>query len=163
MSRACSVCARDDRAAIDEAVLAGASIRRIAAQFGVPASNLYRHAPQHLAAAAARVQDVRGLDVVKQLQAINAASLQVLREARASGDGRLVLQAVDRVQRQLELQARLLGDLAEPQTTVNVLNTGDWPVLRWRIVQALDAFPDARVSVLSALASADGQSNGRAH
>jgi hypothetical protein len=56
------------------------------------------------------------LDVLGQLRAINAATLRVLQDARASGDGRLVLLAVDRAMRQIELQAKLLGDLSEQPT-----------------------------------------------
>jgi hypothetical protein len=166
MPRPCSVCARVDRGAIDEAILSGGPLRRIAAQFGVPATNLRRHAPQHLSAAVAQAQAAReravGIDVEQQMAAINGASLQVLRDARASGDGRLALLAVDRVLRQIELQAKLRGEIDE-RPVVNVTFETEWPALRWRLVQSLDAFPDARQAVLSALASADGQVNGRAH
>ena len=69
-----------------------------------------QHLPKRLVRAAAQ-EDVRAaLDVVAQLKAINGATLQVLTDARRANDGELALKAVDRVQRQIELQAKLLGE-----------------------------------------------------
>ena len=53
----------------------------------------------------------QAIDVVKKLRAVNAACLEVLKKARASRDDATLLRAVDRLHRQIELQARLLGEL----------------------------------------------------
>jgi len=43
MSRKCNVCRSVDRAAIDELLIAGRSIRQVAEQFGLSKSTLHRH------------------------------------------------------------------------------------------------------------------------
>jgi len=93
----------------------------------------------------------QALDVLQQLKTINAAALTVLRDARTAGDGDLALKAIDRIHRQVELQAKLLGDLDE-RPVVNVLVTPEWQQLRGQLVAALAPFPEARVAVAAVLA-----------
>jgi hypothetical protein len=90
------------------------------------------------------------IDVVTQLKAINGATLAILKEARDDKNGDLALKAVDRIQRQLELQSKLLGELNDG-TTVNVLVAPEWLTLRATIIQALEHHPDAKQAVLRAL------------
>jgi hypothetical protein len=90
------------------------------------------------------------LNVVDQLKAINGATLAVLKEARALGDHDMVLKAVDRAHRQIELQAKLLGDLDErPQ--INLLVSPQWLEIRGQLMDALQPYPTARVAVASRL------------
>jgi hypothetical protein len=90
------------------------------------------------------------LDVLAQLRAVNAATLRVLQDARVSGDGRLVLLAVDRVQKQIELSARLLGDL-DDRPQINLLVAPEWLLVRSTLLDVLAPYPDARTAVASAL------------
>jgi hypothetical protein len=100
---------------------------------------------------AQEAEDVKeALDVVQQLRAINGATLQILQQARAVGDGGLALRAIDRIQRQIELQARLLGEL-DDRPTVNILITPEWGLVRQALLVALDPFPAARIAVAGAL------------
>jgi hypothetical protein len=102
------------------------------------------------------------LDVVKQLKAINGASLQILNEARQAGNSELVLKAVDRVLRQVELQAKLLGEL-DDRPTVNVLLAPEWLSVRAALLAALGPYPEARAAVaaqLLALEGSGGPANG---
>jgi hypothetical protein len=95
--------------------------------------------------------DVRhAIDVVTQLRAINGATLAILGEARDDKNGDLALKAVDRIQRQLELQSKLLGELNDG-TTINITVTTEWLELRALIVQAVSPYPEAREAVLKAL------------
>ncbi len=70
----------------------------------------------------------------------------------------LVLKAAGRLQPQIELLAKLLGEL-DDRPQVNVLVSPEWLELRTTIITALDPHPQARESVLRALGSAG---NGRA-
>lgn len=92
----------------------------------------------------------QAIDVMQQLRAINAACLEVLSKARAAGNHSTLLHAVDRIHRQIELQARLLGDLQDGQT-VNVLVAPEWHQVRLAVVDALRPYPDARTAVAQAL------------
>ena len=95
------------------------------------------------------------LDVVAQLKAINEASLAILSEARGRGDADTTLKAVDRIQRQIELQAKLIGELDErPQ--VNVLVAPEWLTVRSALLEALGPYPEARQAVAGRLAALNG-------
>lgn len=87
---------------------------------------------------------------MQQLKAINAACLEVLRQARADGKHSILLRAVDRIARQIELQARLLGQIQETQT-VNVAILPEWQGVRQRVLEALRPYPEAREAVVRAL------------
>jgi hypothetical protein len=108
------------------------------------------HIPPALVTAAGAEEVKQALDVLQQLKTINAAALTVLRDARAASDGELALKAIDRICKQIELQAKLLGDLDE-RPVVNVLISPEWLALRGRIVAALARYPDARVALAEVL------------
>lgn len=159
MPRVCSICTHPERPVIDRALVTGEPYRRIAQRCGVSPDAVNRHKRDHLPAAmvqAATETDVRqALDVVAQLKAINAAALIVLRDARGTGDGALALKAIDRIQRQIELQAKLLGDLDE-RPVVNVLVQPEFQRVQVAIVAALAPYPEARAAVGDALAALEG-------
>lgn len=168
MPRACTICAHAERVAIDAALAAGVSYRDIALQFAVGFMAVQRHASIHVAQAVAQSQaasqaareavaEGAALDVVKQLRAINSTTTAILQEAREAHDGELALKAVDRLQRQIELQAKLLGDLDERSVTqVALIQSPDWQRLRSAILAALAPYPEARLAVAAALASEVG-------
>ncbi len=154
MPRTCTACGHEDRPAIDAALVAGVALRTIADQYGLSHQALMRHRSDHIPPAlvtAAGAEEVRqALDVLQQLKTINSAALTVLRDARAAQDGDLALKAIDRIHKQIELQAKLLGDLDE-RPVVNVLISPEWLALRGRIVGALARYPDARVALAEVL------------
>ncbi|NJL30006.1 MAG: hypothetical protein HC897_19990, partial [Thermoanaerobaculia bacterium] len=76
-----------------------------------------------------------------------------LRKAREAEDHSILLRAVDRIARQIELQARLLGELQEGQT-VNVLVMPEWQRVRQLVVEALRPYPEARAAVARVLRDA---------
>lgn len=153
MTRTCTVCAHSERSAIDQALITGASYRNIAQRWQVGYTAVARH-KEHVSDAIEQHSEARALDVVTQLKAINGATLAILTEARQTGDARTALAAIDRLQRQIELQAKLLGELDErPQ--VNVLVLPEWLAIRAALLQALAPFPAARVAVVDALEATD--------
>jgi len=158
MPRVCTVCAHAERAAIDRALVGGTACREVAALYRVSADSVERHAAKHLPKmlvdARHAADDERALDVIKQLRAINGASLRILHEAQQGQDPQTALKAVDRIQRQIELQAKLLGQLDErPQ--VNLVISSEWVQVRTTILAVLSPYPEARVAVAGALASLD--------
>jgi hypothetical protein len=85
--RPCTICTHPDRAAIEAAVVSGASFRLISSQFQVGYKSVERHAADHISQAIQQSQKAKeeaaALDVVQQLQAINSVSLRILQEARS--------------------------------------------------------------------------------
>lgn len=157
MPRTCTVCTHAARPEIDGALLSGDSLRNIAKQFSLSAAALNRHKKEHLSERMAEVAernaeaDVRtAIDVRGQLRAINGVALSILKEARDAGDGELALKAIDRIQKQIELQARLI-DLINDGATVNVVLSPQWLEIRTAIIGALQWHPEAREAVADAL------------
>jgi hypothetical protein len=178
--RPCTVCTHQERQAIDKALVTGTTHRNVAEQFRLSPSAVYRHKQGHLAARIKRAFEAgetrkavelvqhqtqerarevgQAIDIVQQLRAINAATLQVLQVARESEKHSLSLQAVDRVHKQIELQAKLLGELQETGPQVNVLINPEWHQVRVNVLQALSPYPEARSAVARVLGEA---SNGK--
>jgi len=158
MSRACSVCGHPERSAIDAALVAGTPYRSIAKQFALSEAAMQRH-KAHIPAAIAKSQEAReeaqALDVVKQLAAINGVMWAILEDARATRDPETMMKASDRILRQLELQAKLLGDL-DDRPQINVLVSPKWIEARTVIVRALEPYQEARLAVAAALRSLEG-------
>jgi len=161
MARACTICTHASREAIDRALLDLAPNRRVATRYGVTEQAVRRHRASHLkdrmiqAAERREDADIRtAIDVIAQLRAINAATIAVLRGARRAKDGELALKAIDRIQRQIELQAKLIGEL-QPEGTTNISINADWLAIRTVIVGALASYPEARHAVAGALQTID--------
>lgn len=159
MGRVCTICSHEKRAEIESAIVSGTSYRVISSQFGVGNNSVQRHASEHIAHAIkqsrAAKEEAQALNVVEQLRTINEVALAIMREARSDKKNGMALFAIDRVQKQLELQAKLLGDIDTPQ--VNIYLSPEWQAIRTTLVQALLPFPDARVAVASVLAGLEGQ------
>lgn len=152
VGRPCRVCRSPQHDAIEGSLLGDDSLERISKRFEISVASLFRHRAGHMRQKLRDTPAVErgGLDLWQQLRAINGVCLETLNNARLRGDDRVVLLAVDRVLRQLELSAKLMGDMTSDQTTVNV-QIGEWPVLRQRIVGALELYPEARLRVLESL------------
>jgi hypothetical protein len=166
MPRTCTVCQHRQVAAINQRLVAGEPLRTISALYrGISEDALFRHRAEHIPAALRQAAEQAGvrhaIDLVQQLKAINAASLEVLQQARKQGKGGLVLFAVDRIQRQIELQAKLLGELDE-RPTINVLVTPEWHQVRALLLTTLQPYPDARTAVAGALVTLESKNGHRA-
>lgn len=161
MTRVCTVCTHRERAAIDVALASeSASNRRIAAQYGVSEQAIRRHRAEHLPVHlvhAAEAEDVRtAIDVVMELREVNLAVRTVLTQAQRDSDGDLVLKASDRILKQLELQAKLIGELHDGNTVnVNMTTNVAWTAIRTVMLAALAQYPEARIAVAEALGALD--------
>lgn len=154
MPQTCTVCKHPKRREIDKAIVAGAALRDIAGRFDLTKSSVERHKaddlPQVLVEAAKEEDKRHAIDIYQQLKAINGACLSILKQAREEGANVTALQAVDRLHRQIELQARLLGDL-DDRPQINILMSPVWITIRAALMDALHEFPSARAAVAQAL------------
>lgn len=154
MPRSCTICTHAERAALETTLLAGEAYRHIAARFGTSTAALQRHKHDHLPshlAQAHKAEEVTQADgLLERLLTLSQETTAILQEARAGEDHELALKAIARAEKQIELQARLLGELKEGQT-VNVLILPEWHHIRTMLVLALAPYPQARVAVAEAL------------
>lgn len=135
-------------------MLARQPFRAIARRFGLSKDALLRHHDDHLPATlveSSRIREItRADDLVDRLIGLARETQAVLERAKAAGDDKLALAAIATAGRQLELQAKLLGQLQET-ATVNIVLSGEWIGLKALIVAALDPWPEARLAVAAAL------------
>ncbi len=175
MGRKCTVCSLPNRDEIDNLLASHAlSFRAISRQYELSKDAVRRHVrglgaeeESHIAKRLRQAYDDEefrhALDLVRQFKAINAAALAILREARQQQRPTTALQAIDWVQRQLELQLKVAGDLDErPQ--INILMHPEYIEARTLIVRALEPFPEAREAVVRALeVEENGVAFGKGH
>jgi hypothetical protein len=153
MPRSCTVCSHPERGLIDDALLAGAAYRHIAARFNVSTGALQRHRehiPFHLLKAQDAAEVAHADNLLEQVKHLQSRALTILDKAEASGDLRTALSAIREARGNLELLAKLLGELQQ-EGTVNVLVAPEWLSLRAVVVEALTPYPQARTAVLEAL------------
>jgi hypothetical protein len=113
---------------IDEALIRSESLRDIAKFSGTSKSALERHRarclPAHLVKAKADDDVQSATSLVMELRELAEKTGAILTRAMAQKDGDLALNAIARLERQLELKARLLGELEDRGAAVqNVVVT----------------------------------------
>jgi len=93
--------------------------------------------------------------LLDRLLALSRETAEILEEARQAKHHELALKSIGRIERQIELQARLLGELKDGQP-VNVLILPEWSRVRSVLIEALKPYPDARAAVSTALLAVEG-------
>src|SRR5438128_1089922 len=117
MSRACTICTHPKRAEIELSVTNGTALRTIAKQHDVGYVSIQRHMSEHISKQAAKQQAMREeaetIDVLARLVDLHKGTWAIWeackRNKKTYG---LALSASDRITKQLELYAKLRGDLA---------------------------------------------------
>jgi len=128
MPPTCKICRHEKRQEIDQALLEGTPFRNIAARFGTSTSALVRHKKTDIpgtlvkAKQAEEIQDADSL--FGRLRSLSNEARGILKEARASKDHAIALNAIGRAEKLLELEARLLSNLNESARVAAVINVG---------------------------------------
>jgi hypothetical protein len=140
----------------------GTPNRRIASQHDVTERAVRNHKANHLPETLAKAKEAEEVaqadDLLGQVQDLQARTLAILEAAEETREHRTALAAIREARSNLELLAKLLGELDErPQ--LNILISPEWIELRAVIVGALEPHGEARVAVLKAI---EGIGNGRA-
>jgi hypothetical protein len=152
--RSCNICTHPDREAIDEALVGGVGFSTLIAKYRVSKDSLSRHKGNHLPAslvmARAAEEVARADSLLDQVRTLQSRAYGILDKAEGTGDLRTALGAIREARGNLELLAKLLGELDErPQ--VNILVSPEWLSLRTKLLYALNTYPEARGSVLRVL------------
>ena len=120
----CSLCKRNNRNAIDAAIVAGnETLRAMAARFGTSTGTLLRH-KLHVQTALATSYPVgevcRAGTLMGKVLQLEADARRIAAAAEEAGDMRMGLLAIRELTRIVELLGRVSGELA--QGTINVQN-----------------------------------------
>ena len=153
MSRTCTVCENPNILNINENLIAGQSYRSIAKQFSLSESAVYRH-KNHISQTLVKAKDARESvyadSLLDQVKSLMEKALEILAKAEVEDDLRTALIAVREARGGCELLGKLLGELREyPQ--VNILISPEWVSLRATILQAIEPYPEAKISITKAL------------
>ena len=160
MPRSCTVCEHPKRGDVDGALVGGASNRSVASLYDVSEAAVRRHKANHLPAKLAKAHEAeeasRADDLLRQVRALQSKTLSILLRAEGAGDLRIALSAVREARGNVELLAKLSGELDE-SPVLNLYVSPEWLELRAVIVGALEPYTEAQGAVLRAIG---GVSNG---
>jgi hypothetical protein len=169
MPRPCSICNHPDRIAIEDAAMSDIPLRNISKQFSVGYVSIQRHAINHLSQS---IQEIKQEQVAQSnfQSGSNALSrmsraesiIDELIEAYWSEDEKklrvpdITLKALAEMRRQIELRAKLEGELDERSITVTAIP--EWQELRALLLEALSVHPQAKVAVMRVMEAYNAQS-----
>lgn len=115
MPQTCTICRHERRNDIDSALLDGESLRNLAQRTATSPTALFRHKARHiprkLALAKETAAEIQAGTLFERLRALNHETHEILRDARETRNHVIALQAIGRVEKQIELEARFLAEL----------------------------------------------------
>ncbi len=146
------MCSHPDREAMDEAIVGGSSNLSVSSLFVVSEAAVRRHKANHLPAKLALAHEAGEVatadNLLEKVQDLQTRTLSILGKAEGSGDLRTALGAIREARGNVELLAKLLGELDE-RPVVNLALIA--PEVRDAIVRALSPYGEARLAVVDAL------------
>ena len=160
MTRACSICTLplEVRRLVDEELVCRAPYRTIAHTYGVSRYALMRHAKEHLPATLAKGHEAEvradADKLLRNLEGLHGRTLRLLKGAEDEGEVHTALRAIREARGNLELLARLVGELAHERPVLNIY-IGE--VVQQAIINALDPYPQAGMAVANALAAIESE------
>jgi hypothetical protein len=158
MSKPCSICTHPARENIDSAIIRRVPYRAISIRYSVSKDALSRHLNGHLAdyvkQALSEYGTSKGIKVLAKLGNMVDRLENFLDKAEAAEDGGEFRANAAELRKQLELIAKLQGELAqEGATNVNIalVEHPDYRRLEDVLARALEPYPAARYAVADAL------------
>jgi len=162
------VCHHADRASIELGLANKVPIRVLGTRYGLSADSIWRHGQNHMSAelhgqlmtrGRMTPQDLENLriteseGVLQHLVAVRGRLYGLMDAATMQDDYRGAAAIGNQIGRNLEVTAKLLGDIRTGTVNVtnNVLLLPEFHALRTTIMQALKAHPEARADVAAAL------------
>jgi len=137
----CSVCLHKDRDAIEQAVIGGLAIAKVAKQFGLSSSALQRHKDRHASTSLVRVtstQIVPTGDTGDELESLLAEAKALIANAAST------TQLADAIDKALKVVVARGAwherEMArQPSTVINLLTEPAWQEMRTQVMQAIEA------------------------
>lgn len=130
MPRICTACAHAERDALDLALVRGAPMRRIAAEYALSETAVRRHAAKHLPAALVTANEAReacrGERLVAEIVALQGKAVELVARAEAEGDVRAAVVALKEARECVELRARIGAELFAPASNPTSFRVEYW-------------------------------------
>jgi len=159
MGRHCSICSHPLVREIDRLLVdPNRSYRTVEEAFpGTNAKSLERHHKGHLLP---RMEKVAGVDregveatvgLLGQMEELRERAMGLLDKAEKAGSLPNAIKAIREVRGVLDSQARITGEGTRAGTVINIINAPAWITVQTTIMAALEAHPNARDAVVTAL------------
>lgn len=162
----CNCCKHPDRASIELGLSNRVALRVLSKRYGISIDSLHRHRHKHMSPQLTAQLMQRGRLSEVDLEQLRITESEGILHHLVATRGRLykAMDAADELGnhmdaarisgvllKNLELTAKLLGDLQTGSSQVNILVLPEYHGLRVAIMQALKMFPEARAAVAQAL------------
>ena len=159
----CSICHHEGLEGINRALVEGIAFPVLVAKYRVSKDALSRHKANHLPATLVKAQEAQAVaradDLLDEVLSLQARTLTILDRAERVGDLRTALGAIREARGNLELLAKLVGQLDErPQVLLHL--SQEWLELRATIVGALEGHQEAKEAVLNVLEAGTEEDGG---
>ena len=158
MPKACPICVHLKRRDIEKALLGSERLHEITQRYGVSKRSLFNHRDNHLPQQLKKAQKAEEMtqadSLLRQVLYLQSRALTILKTAEASGDLKTALGAIREARGNLELLAKLMGEIKEG-TSVNILISPAWVSLRTVILQALEPYPEVKLKLSQVLKGVD--------
>jgi hypothetical protein len=158
MPRVCTICTHEQRGEMEAALLTDEPLRDIARRYATSKDALARHRDGHISRHLAKAHEAHEVaqadNLLEQVRTLQSKALSILDRADAAGDLRTALSAIREARGNLELLAKLLGELQQ-EGTINVSVSPEWLTLRAVLIQALQPYPEAARAVSKALTAGE--------
>ena len=163
MPRRCSICHHQGLEGINRALVEGIAFPVLVAKYRVSKDALSRHKANHLPATLVKAQEAREVaradDLLDEVRSLQARALTILDRAERVGDLRTALGAIREARGNLELLAKLMGQIDKrPQVLLHL--SQEWLELRATIVEALEGHQEAKEAVLKVLEAGTEEGGG---
>jgi hypothetical protein len=159
MPRRCTVCDHPEKHSIDEALVSGVPYRSVAKRFALSESSVYRHKTEHLPAHLLKAKEAEEVaqadDLLEQVRHLQTHALDILERAEKAGDLRTALAAISQARGNLELLAKLSGELQQ-EGTVNLHLSPEYLEVRTAILVAVEPYPEAAQAISRAMLGIEG-------
>lgn len=153
MGKQCTVCAHEDAAIINAALIDKIPLESLSKKYGVTVAALHRH-KKHIPHALVKAQDAKEVaaadSLMVRVSSLNAKAEEVYLRALKADNLTAAIGAVRELRGILELYAKITGEL-QSQTVNNIVVAPEWVSLRDVILVALEPHPAARKAVISAM------------
>ena len=169
----CKICDHPQRTAIDRAIIAGDSLRKIGTMFGTSKSEVDRHkticmartltaitapaqVPEYATPAEIAIERQNVRSVAQRAGQLVDKMEALAQRFEETGDAHGLMKAAKEIREGLRLLAQLSGELSPNQVNVAVLNTPsmqqspEWPIL----MRVLGAHPEVRNELMEAMREA---------
>jgi hypothetical protein len=154
----CSVCSHPDVQLINERMLSGVSVRKIAEEFSLGRESVQRHRhnhlPHELVKSKKMAEMVAADSLIDRIEGLYDKAISIMELAEKDKKYQPAVSAIQQARSSLELLAKISGEL-RTGTTINLTYSPQWIQLRTVLVETLNEYPEVQTKVITALERAE--------